>query len=62
MVLIAVTALTSERALASCVRWGVAVVTTYNRYYSYTFIAVSLLKRLYNGRFNSETAVRRLQK
>jgi len=34
----------------TCVRWGMAV--TYNRY---KFAAVSLLKRLCNGRFTSET-------
>jgi hypothetical protein len=34
-------------------------VTTYNRY---KFVTVLLPKRLRNGRFTSETAVRRLQK
>jgi hypothetical protein len=38
-------------------RWKMAV--TYSRY---KFLAVALLKRLRNGRFNSETAVWRFQK
>jgi hypothetical protein len=38
-------------------RWGMAV--TYSRY---KFVTVSLPKRFCNGRFNSETAVRRFQK
>jgi hypothetical protein len=38
-------------------RWGMAV-TYYNRY---KFVAVSLPRRLRNGRFNSETAVRRFR-
>ena len=37
----------------TCVRWAMAV--TYNRY---KFVTVLLLKRLRNGRFASETAVR----
>ena len=39
------------------VRWGMAV--TYSRY---KFVTVSLPKRFRNGRFTSETAVRRFQK
>ena len=35
------------------------MAVTYNRY---KFVTVSLPKRLRNGRFNSETAVRRFQK
>jgi hypothetical protein len=38
-------------------RWRMAV--TYSRH---KFVTVSLLKRLHNGRFTSETAVRRFQK
>jgi hypothetical protein len=37
-------------------RWGMAV--TYNRY---NFLTASLPKRLRNGRFTSETAVRRFR-
>jgi hypothetical protein len=39
------------------VRWGMAV--TYSRY---KIVTVSLPKRFRNGRFTSETAVRRFQK
>jgi hypothetical protein len=35
------------------------MAVTYNRY---KFVTVSLLKRLRNGRFTSETAVRQFQK
>jgi hypothetical protein len=38
-------------------RWGMAVL-----YGRYKFVTVSLPKRLRNGRFTSETAVRRFQK
>jgi hypothetical protein len=41
------------------VRWGLAV--TYNRI-RYQFVTVLLLKRLRDGRFTSETTVRRFQK
>jgi hypothetical protein len=41
----------------TCFRWGMAV--TYNRY---KFVTVPLPKRFRNGRFTSETAVRRFQK
>jgi hypothetical protein len=40
----------------NCVRWGMAV--THSRY---KFVTDSLPKRFRNGRFNSETAVRRFQ-
>jgi hypothetical protein len=39
------------------VRWGMAVA-----YSRYKFVTVSLMKRLYNGRFTSETTARRLRK
>ena len=45
----------SERTLI-CVRWGMAV--TYNRY---KFVTVPLPKGLRDGRFTSETTVRRFQ-
>ena len=48
---------TPERALVSCVRWGMAVACG-----RYKFVTVSLPKRFRNGRFISETAVRRFQK
>ena len=41
----------------ACIRWEMA--GTYNRY---KFVAISLLKRLRGGLFNSETAARRFQK
>jgi hypothetical protein len=47
---------TPERTL-TCVRWRMAV--TYNRY---KFVTVSIPKWFRNGRFTSETAVRRFQK
>jgi hypothetical protein len=53
-------AVTPERALASFGEWPLHVTVTL--YSSYKFVTVSLLKRLHNGRFNSETAVRRFQK
>ena len=48
---------TPERALVSCVRLGVAVTCS-----RYKFVTVALLKRLRNGRFNSQTAVWRFKK
>ena len=48
---------TPERTLVSVVRWGMAV--THNRY---KFVTASLPKRLRNGCFTYETAVRRFQK
>jgi hypothetical protein len=41
----------------TCVRWGMAAA-----YSRYKFVTVSLPKRFRNGRFTSETAVRRFQK
>jgi hypothetical protein len=41
----------------TCVRWGMAV--TCNRH---KFVTVSILIRLHNGRFTSETAAQRFQK
>jgi hypothetical protein len=41
----------------TCVRWRMAV--TYGRY---RFVTVSLPKQFRNGRFTSETTVRRFQK
>jgi hypothetical protein len=42
--------------MGTCVRWGMAAA-----YGHYKFMTVSLLKRPRNGRFTSETAVRRPQ-
>jgi hypothetical protein len=44
-----------------CVRWGMAVAV-YCTYSRYKFVTVSLPKRFRDGRFTSETAVRRFQK
>ena len=41
-----ITTVTPERALVSCVRWGMAVAHS-----RYKFVTVSLLKRFRNGRF-----------
>jgi hypothetical protein len=49
------TTATPERALASV---GTEIAITHNRY---KFVTVSLSKRFLNGRFASETAVRRFQ-
>ena len=49
---------TPERTLFSCVRWGIMAVT----YSRYKFLTAPLPKRFRNGRFASETDVRRFQK
>jgi hypothetical protein len=48
---------TPERTLPSVFRCGMSVI-----YIAVKFLAVSLPKRPCNGRFTSETAVRRFQK
>ena len=46
----------------TCFRWVMAVTYSRNKYVVTVSLSISLLKRLRNGCFTSETAVRRLQK